>query len=168
VGDDRLRHELQPGRAHALRDPRDDELRHVLREAAGERRHEEDDEGDEEHEAGSDEVADLAQHGQQHGARERVADDDPAHLAECAELTGDGGERRRDDRVIERAEDRDGQEGGDEEPEAERRERHSWMARTIGLSTRPCVPSPQRHGEDRIRGDPDVMSILDDLSSQNN
>ncbi len=125
VGDDRLRHQLEARRAHALRDPGDDELRHVLREPAGEGGHEEHDERRQEHEARADEVAELAEHGQQHGAREGVADDDPAHVLECAELAGDGGERRRDDRVIERAEDRDGQQRGDEEAEPERRKRHS-------------------------------------------
>ena len=86
---------------------------------------EEHDERRQEHEARADEVAELAEHGQQHGAREGVADDDPAHVLECAELAGDGGERRRDDRVVEGAEEGDGQQRRDEEAEPERRKRHS-------------------------------------------
>ena len=44
LADDRLRHQVQAGRADALHDARERELGHVLRESAEQRRHEEHDE----------------------------------------------------------------------------------------------------------------------------
>ena len=142
-------------------DARDDELRHVLREAAqratrgGTRTRLTRKIG-----AGADEVGELAEHGQQHGAGERVADDHPAHLLERAELAGDRGERGRDDGVVERAEERDGEKGDDEEAEPDRRERHTRVTRTIGsIDATVCAPAAASRPGTGREG-PDVMSIL--------
>ena len=154
LADDRLRHEVQAGRADALRDARDRELRDVLRETAEQRRDEEQGEARQEDQSRTDEVGELAEHRQQHRARERVRDDDPAHLLDGAEFAGDRRERRGDDGVIERAEERHGEQGDDEEAEPPGRERHMRVTRTIGPSTRRCVPPPPHHGEERTRGAP--------------
>ena len=81
-------------------------------------------------------VADPAEHGQQHGARERVADDDPAHVLERAELPGDGGERGRDDGVVEGAEERHGEQGDEQDPEAGGGEEHGAETRSGGRRDR--------------------------------
>ena len=149
LADDRLRHEVQAGRADALRDARDGELGDVLRETAEQRRDEEQREARQEDQARTDEVGELAEHRQQHRAREGVRDDDPAHLLDGAEFAGDRRERRGDHGVIERTEERHGEQGDDEEAEPPGRERHMRVTRTIGSSTRRCVPPPPHHGEER-------------------
>ena len=121
-----------------------------------------------EDQARTDEVGELAEHRQQHRAGQRVRDDDPAHLLDGAEVAGDRRERRRDDRVIERTEERHGEQGDDEETESPGSEWHSRSTRTIGPSTRRGVPRALHHGRERIRRDPDVMSILAVLWLQSN
>ena len=115
---------------------------------------EEHDEAREEDEAGADEVGELAEHRQHDGAGERVRDDDPAHLLDRAEIAGDRGERGRDHRVVERAEERHREQGDHEETESPGGERHMRVTRTIGSSTRRDVPAPPHHGGERTRRAP--------------
>ena len=69
---------------------------------------------------GAEDIAELAEHRQQHGAREGVADDDPAHVLQRAELTRDRGEGCGDHRVVEGAEERDREQGDNKETESQR------------------------------------------------
>ena len=123
--EDRLRHELQAGRAHALQHAGHDELgmspakpqaSDAITNVTSETRNTS---------RGPSRSPRRADDGQQHGAGERVADDHPAHVLERAEFTGDGGEGGGDDRVVERTEERDREQRGDEDAQARGRQRRS-------------------------------------------
>jgi hypothetical protein len=132
AGDDRLRHELKPRGAESLHHAGGDQPAEVGSEAARERGDEEQAERREEHAAGADHVAEFAEDGQHHGGGQGVADHDPAHVLERAEITGDRGERGRDHRVVEGADEGHREQGRDEHAKAEGgkdRRRHSHRKR---------------------------------------
>ena len=155
LADDRLRHQVQAGRADALPDARERELRDVLREAAEQRRDQEQDEARQEDQAR-----------RRRGRRAcrapaaapcwRACTTTMTQLICCdgAELAGDRGERRRDDGVVERAEERDGEEGGDEEAEPPGRERHEGHPSDRAVDATGCAPETAATREDGPAGTP--------------
>ena len=105
----------------------------------------------EEDEPRADEVGELAEHGEQDGAGERVGDEHPAHLLDRAELAGDRGERGRDHGVVERTEERDGEQG-DHRGDGVSREKEAYVIypndRVVDATG--CGPV-RHHTRERIR-----------------
>ncbi len=82
--------------------------------------------------AGSQHITEFAEHRQQHGAREGVADDNPAHLLNGAQFPGNGGKRGGHHGVVQGPEEGDGEQGDDEETESQRRKWHSGLPERSG------------------------------------
>ena len=78
--------------AHALEDPRDDELRHVMSEATHERSCNKADERNEEDHPRPDSIAQPSEDREQDRTRERVADHHPAHVLEGSKFAGHSGQ----------------------------------------------------------------------------
>ncbi len=115
----------EPACAEALDGPEEDELGHVLREAAERRADEEDRDRDHEEGATAVDVAELAVERHRDGRGEHVRGDDPGVAGQPADVADDPRQRSRDDRLVERREHEhrhqprvDGEDAADREPVA--------------------------------------------------
>ena len=113
VADDREADREQRARAEALDAPEDDQLGHVLAEARQRRADQEDRDADHQHRLAAVEVGQLAVERHRDRRCEQVDRDRPGQQRLAAEIRDDRGQRDRDDRLVQRAE---------EEPEQDREE----------------------------------------------
>jgi hypothetical protein len=113
VRDDRLRADHEAAGADALQRAEADQLAHRLREAGEHGAGEEDQDRGEEHGLAPVHVAELPVERRRDGRGEQVRGHDPGEVVEPSEVADDRGQRRRDDRLVER---------GQEHTEHQRRE----------------------------------------------
>ena len=106
VGDRGLAQRNQAARAHALQRPEGDQLAHRLRRPAERGPEQEDRDRDDEEPPPPVEVAQLAVERDGHRGREQVRGDDPREVLEPVQVGDDVRQRGRDDRLVERGEQR--------------------------------------------------------------
>ena len=116
VADHRLRENEDAARADALNGPRQDQLGHVLRERAQERGHDEDAQRDHDETATPVRVAKFAVDQRHRRRRHEIGHDHPRQTGDAVQVASDLRERRRNDRLIGRAEG-DCQKGTAQKPE---------------------------------------------------
>lgn len=116
VGDGGHRDDHQPAAAEALQRAQENQLRHVLRDAAKNRPGEKDQDRRLKHDLAAELIAELAIKRNDDGRAEQVGRDDPREVFEPAQIADDGRQRGRYDGLIERAE---------QHHEQERREQQS-------------------------------------------
>jgi hypothetical protein len=102
VADDGDRRHEQAASTEPLDRAEDDQLRHVLADAAQRRAHEKDHDRRLQHDLSAVLVAQLSVEGANDRRREQVGSDDPRELGDPSEVADDRRQRRRDDRLIER------------------------------------------------------------------
>ena len=118
VADDGERHDHQSAGAEALERTERDQLAHVLRQPAERRPGEEDHDRRLQHLLAAVEVAELPVQRAGDRRRQQVRRDDPRQVLEAAELAHDRRQRGGDDRLVERREQQDQQERGEDQPYA--------------------------------------------------
>jgi hypothetical protein len=125
VADDRHGRHEQSASPQPLQRAEDDQLGHVLREAAERGADQEQDDRDLQHELAAVEVAELPVQRRRDRRREQVRGDDPGEVRDAAEVADDGRQCRRHDRLVERRE---------QQHEEQRREdqAHAWLLHDCG------------------------------------
>ncbi len=102
VGDDRLCPDHQPTGADSLHCAERDQLDHRLAEPGQQRPGQEDQDRGEEHGLAPVHVAELAVERRRRSRSQQIGRDDPGQMLEPAEVSDDGRQRGRDDRLVER------------------------------------------------------------------
>ena len=102
VADDRQRQHDQPAAAQALQGAERDQLGHVLADSAQHRADQEQHDRRLQQRLSAVQIAELAVQGPGHGRREQVGGHHPGQVRQAAEVAHDGGQRGRDDRLVER------------------------------------------------------------------
>ena len=118
LADDGERDDDQAARAEPLQRAERDQLHHALREAAQRRADEENHDGRLQDELAAVEVAKLPVERTGNGRSQQVGRHDPGEVLQAAELADDRRQRRRHDRLIERSEQQDEQQRGEDQPHA--------------------------------------------------
>ena len=118
VGDDRLRADHQPARAHALQRAEGDQLSHRLAQPGQQRADQEDQDRGQEHRLAAVHVAELSVQRRRRRRGQQVGRDDPGQVLETAEVADDRRQRGGDDRLVER-----GQEHAEHQRGEDRHER---------------------------------------------
>ncbi len=104
VGDDRLADRNHPARANALKNPRQHQLFHALRQATEQRSQGEKPQSEQHQFASPVKIAEFAVDRHGHGQRDHVGGYDPGQQIDVSELGGNGRHRDRDDGLVQRAE----------------------------------------------------------------
>lgn len=102
--DDGLGERDQATAADTLHRAGNDQPDHARRQRAGDRADEEQADGDQQHRPRAVDIGELADQRRHRGAGQQIGGDDPGKAFEVAELRADGGQRRRDDGLVKRAE----------------------------------------------------------------
>ena len=146
VSDDCLRTHHQAAGAYPLEEPEADQLAHRLAETRQHRADEEDDDRREEHGLAPVHVAELAVDRRRDGRGEQVRRDDPRQVVEAAQVTDDRGQRRGDDRLVERR-----QEHAEHQRGEDRGQRASAQPGAAVERFRPSLLSARRHSRHSSR-----------------
>jgi hypothetical protein len=121
IADHRDRRHHQAAAADPLHEAEGDELDHVAAQAASSRPRQEHHDRRLQDDLPSVEIAELAVDRRDDGRGEKIRRDDPGEVGQAAQLADNGGQRGRDDRLVERREQQNQHQCGERRPNRSRR-----------------------------------------------